>query len=851
MTRKIIIIILLSTFMSVSVCNSAADTRYTRERAEKLFHLIEWHEYGLETFQKAIKEQKPIYLVLSAPAWCYWCHVYESEDYLYHPDLYSYINEHFIAVFIDSDRRPDLTKKYLEGGWPSTTIFTPDMERISGFSGPGDHRALKEYLVKVIAYMKDKTFSERAGQVTYRKLPAIIPEQDNLDNAEHMFLEHLITTYDAKFGGFSQGIGGQKFPNGFVYKFLLEMYEENRNDVFLNMIRNTFRNQFTQLSDMKDTYRLFDPVEGGFHRYSTKEDWTVPHYEKLLGDQAKILRAYAHLLKIDNDQKVRHAVESSVSYITSRLYDKKGAFYSSQDAYLEDGYYGLTADERLKLPSPYIDRTRVMDANSMMISTLLYIYDVIGEKRIRDVTVKSLNFIENEMIGSQGAYYYFDYDKDRAFLTGQAVSNAWALLVFLDGYDALGDKRYLDTALKIAEYSLKNLYDWNAGAFFNRNSKDIEHFAPYEQVDLSKPYQENAVFSFSMLRLYLKTSELNYLDSGLKTLGYLLSSRPSGIDEMYYMIGASKLVSREKLLTVHNQNKDSINSIVEKGTSDFFLTKLFIESRDERAADEFPVLKDEMTESGFLILAGLAFFAGLLSFISPCTLPILPAYFAQSINTGKGDILRNTVFFFLGLASVFSIFGMGASYAGSVLRENRLLVTQAIAVVIIVFGMLEVFGKGFSGLSLQAKGIKRTPVGSYVFGSVFAIGWSACIGPILASLLLISAASETIIKGTSLLFIYAAGLAVPLIVFSLFFDRIKNKRIWHILRGRELSVQIFKKEFNIHSTNLISGVTIIILGLLIFNDYLFKLNQFTIQSDYVQEVLFKVEEYLKDIFIGK
>jgi len=348
----------------------------------------------------------------------------------------------------------------------------------------------------------------------------------------------------------------------------------------------------------------------------------------------------------------------------------------------------------------------------------------------------------------------------------------------------------------------------------------------------------------------MKTEDLKYLDSGLKTLGFLLSSSPAGIDEMYYMIRASKLVRNNNLLTEYYQNKDKVSVIVEQGKSDFFLTKLFVETRDE-ITDEFPKLKDDMTESGFLILAGLAFFAGLLSFISPCTLPILPAYFAQSINQGKGEVLRNTVFFFLGLATVFSIFGMGASYAGSVLRENRIIFSQVIAVVIIIFGLLEVFGKGFSGLSLQIKGIHKTPVGSYLFGSVFAIGWSACIGPILASLLLISAASETIVKGSSLLFIYATGLAVPLIVFSLYFDRIKNKRFWKILRGRELSIHLFKRELSIHSTQLISGVTIIFLGLLIFNDYLFKLNQFTFQSDYVQEFLFKGEEYLKDIFIGK
>jgi hypothetical protein len=132
----------------------------TRERSEALFHLIDWHEYTPDTFLKALEEQKPIFLLISAPAWCYWCHVYESEDYLYHPELYPYINENFIAIFIDSDKRPDLTKKYLEGGWPSTTIFTPDFRRIFGFSGPQDPHALKEYFEQIINQLKGRSSSQ-------------------------------------------------------------------------------------------------------------------------------------------------------------------------------------------------------------------------------------------------------------------------------------------------------------------------------------------------------------------------------------------------------------------------------------------------------------------------------------------------------------------------------------------------------------------------------------------------------------------------------------------------------------------------------------------------------------------
>ena len=134
MSKKIIFSIILLFFSFIQTVN--AESKYTRENSEELFNLIDWQEYEPDTFEKASREQKPIFLVISAPAWCYWCHVYESKDYLYHDNLYPYINGNFIPVIIDSDKRPDLTRKYLEGGWPSTTIFSPDMRRIAGFTGP-------------------------------------------------------------------------------------------------------------------------------------------------------------------------------------------------------------------------------------------------------------------------------------------------------------------------------------------------------------------------------------------------------------------------------------------------------------------------------------------------------------------------------------------------------------------------------------------------------------------------------------------------------------------------------------------------------------------------------------------
>lgn len=851
---KLSAVIFLALFLLVSSAyETHAESKYTREKSEELFHLIKWHEYSPETFIKALEEQKPVFLVVSAPSWCYWCHVYESEDYLYHPFLYPYINDNFIAVFVDSDKRPDLTKKYLEGGWPSTTILTPDLRRITGFSGPKDPYVLRDYFEKLVGYLADKSFTDAESELDYEQTDPLIPEQEDLQEVERIFLKYTSEYFDPDFGGFLRGniiTGGyeQKFPAGLAHKYLLEKYDETGNEGYLNIVKTTFNNQYTELTEIEERYRLYDPVEGGFHRYSTQKDWSVPHYEKMLDDQARLIRSYAHLFKITGEDKVRHAVEGAASYVIDRLYDRDGGFYSSQDAYLEEDYYGLTKEGREKLHPPYIDKTRKMDFNSMMISTFLYLYDLDGNRAYGEAAKKSLDFLKGNMTGRQGAYYYFDHEKKKAYLTGQSVANSWAALAFLDGYLILKEKKYLETAIDTAEYSLEHLYDWNSGGFFERNSVDTGFYAPGENIDLSKPYRENAVFSYVMLRLYLITGEIKYLEGGIKTLGYVLS-RTSRLNDVYYSLRAAQLVIENSLTDVYFKSQKKVDGIIEQGKRNFFLDKLFVEKQESVQLDNVPALRDSFFNAGFIALAVLAFISGILSFMSPCTLPVLSAYFAYGFNTGKGEVFRNTVFFFLGLATVFSLFGMGATMAGSFLRENRTVFTQVAAVVIIIFGVLEIFGKGFSGMNINLKSGQKTPVGSYLFGAVFAIGWSACIGPILASLLLLSATAGTVMKGSALLFIYALGLAVPLMLISPYFDSIRSKRIWSVLQGKAVSFTIFNRQIDIHSTSLVSGLILIVLGTLIFNDYLYKLNQFALQTDYVQDFLIRGEEFLKETFI--
>ena len=848
---KTVFLLLLCFLLLTSLVS--AEEKYTREESEKLFHLLEWQDYSPDTFAKALQEQKSIYLVVSAPAWCYWCHVYESEDYLYHPALYPYINEHFIPVFVDSDKRPDLTRKYLEGGWPSTTLLAPDGRRINGFTGPREPLGLRSYLGEVITYLANQEFSNYAIDFNYEVTKPLLPEVSKITQFENNILTYLASNHDEEYGGFvnkndPNWRAGQKFPSPLGYELLLQEFERTHDDQYLEIVHTTFRNQYTRVSELETRYHLYDPVEGGFHRYSTSRDWSVPHYEKMLGDQAKFILAYDHLFRLTGDSDVGISVNKTISFVMDKFLDPEGGFYSSQDAYLEEEYYGKTADERAGIDPPYVDKTRIADLNARMISTFLQLYRLHGNDEYRITAEKSLDFMEEHLVDKRGVLHHYDDEKQEAFLTGQGLSNAWALLAFVEGYDTLGDSRYLETAEQIAEYSLGNLYDWRAGGIVERNSMDSQFYAPLERISLTKLYEENGVFTYAMLQLYLATGKLDYLESGMKTLGFLLP-RTGAFDSMYYVIMAGRLVIDNDLLTVYGDSQEELGELIDQRLENFFIDDILEKVEKNIPFDDVPVLRDDFTDEAFYALALLAFLAGILSFISPCSLPVLSAYFAYTFKAKKGEITKNTLSFFFGLAFVFSLLGMGATLVGSIFRENRGPFTQVAGLVIIIFGILEILGKGFSGLHVKLKGHKKTPLGSFLFGAVFALGWSACIGPILASILLLSATVTTVVKGSALLFIYAVGLALPLVIISLYFDRIKNKRFWRILKGKMWSFSLFGRKVEVHSTSFISGIILIIIGILIFNDYLYSLNRLTLQTEFVQRVIVSGEEAIKNLLL--
>lgn len=221
---------------------------------------------------------------------------------------------------------------------------------------------------------------------------------------------------------------------------------------------------------------------------------------------------------------------------------------------------------------------------------------------------------------------------------------------------------------------------------------------------------------------------------------------------------------------------------------------------------------EKVESANFLALIMLSFVAGVLSFISPCTLPILPAYFAFTFQADRKRIAAMSLAFFLGLALVFSLLGASASALGSLLSEYQDKLLQVGGVLMIVFGLMSITGRGFTGLNLQANR-SATLGGSFIFGATFALGLSPCIGPILGGVLTLASNRQSVMQGTLLLFIYAVGLGLPLLLVSTFIgDRPRSSLIWRVMRGKSWSVNVLGRTLYLHSTSVISGLLFVALG---------------------------------------
>jgi cytochrome c-type biogenesis protein len=252
-----------------------------------------------------------------------------------------------------------------------------------------------------------------------------------------------------------------------------------------------------------------------------------------------------------------------------------------------------------------------------------------------------------------------------------------------------------------------------------------------------------------------------------------------------------------------------------------------------------------------LVLAPAAFLAGVASFLSPCTLPILPAYFAFTFQARRERILLMTIAFFLGLATTMVVLGATATAVSQLLFRNLTTITFVGGLIVIGFGVMNLLGKGFTGAQLLDQPTASV-TGSYLYGATFALGWTACVGPILGALLtLLATQGLAVLQGAILAFLYALGLGTPLIVVAGFFSRLgAGSRFWKIMRGRGFELNLGFTTLYLHSTSLISGALLIVVGALLASGQLFWLSQWS-QSTSLGQWAVRLEEGISNLFVGR
>src|SRR6476469_7066505 len=338
---------------------------------------IHWHEWGPEAFATAQRENKPILLDIGA-VWCHWCHVMERESYE-SPEIAAIINEHFIAIKVDRDERPDVDSRYQsavqaisgQGGWPLTAFLTPEGKPLYAgtYFPPQDYQGRPSFSRVLLTLAQ--AYREKHGDVleSAESVMSAISQAEGFAGKSgslkpeliDSMVESAVKLFDPEHGGFGSS---PKFPHPSGMDLLMQRAAETSNADLLNVI--------TVSLDKMARGGVYDQLAGGFHRYSVDEHWIVPHFEKMSYDNSELLKNYVHAYQVTGNPFFAAVARDIIRWMDGWLSDReRGGFYASQDADInldDDGnYFTWTLEEARAL----------LTTDELNVATLHYdIYEV-------------------------------------------------------------------------------------------------------------------------------------------------------------------------------------------------------------------------------------------------------------------------------------------------------------------------------------------------------------------------------------------------------------------------------------------------------------------------------------------
>ena len=548
---------------------------------------VDWHPWGEEALAKAKAENKPILLSIGYSA-CHWCHVMERESFE-NPDIAGLMNEHFVNIKVDREERPDLDDIYQKsaqafmqrgGGWPLTVFLTPDQEPFWGgtYFPPVPRHGMPgfpEVLLGVAeAYRKEPDQVKQNTQKVKSSLRQISAPKPSTDPLDATILDgavkDLSTFYEPANGGFGEA---PKFPTPPPFHVLLRQFARTQDHKALDMVLHSLWKMAAG--------GIYDHLGGGFHRYSTDGQWLAPHFEKMLYDNAQLVRLYLDGWRLSREPRFKQVVEETVAYLRREMIHPEGGFYTAQDADSEghEGKYFIWEPSEItavlgpdlgalfcrlyditdsgnfegkNIPNLIhangrIDVKDLSDGDTMIADARRKLLEV-RERRVKPLRDdKILTGWNGLMIsGVLDAYqtlgnpaYLAMAEKALAFLLERAYHNgrlfrtvtdgqgklngylddyAFLAAALIDAFEATAKPAYLDKARELTAVMLEQFWDTRAGGCFF-TGKDHEPLIQRMKTgeDSAIP-SGNAVTAMNFLRLHQYTGEQPYLDKAEQTL---------------------------------------------------------------------------------------------------------------------------------------------------------------------------------------------------------------------------------------------------------------------------------------------------------------------------------------------
>jgi len=489
---------------------------------------IAWMPWGPDAFARAVAEDKPILLSISA-VWCHWCHVMDETSYS-DSGVIDSINRDYVAVRVDNDWRPDVNARYNMGGWPTTAFLASDGTTLTGatYLPPQQMRRALDEIARFYGESKAE-IAERAAATQRRETPG--PGSPDLDDAPiAALLEQLERSFDEEFGGFGDE---PKFPQPEVHEFLLSEWRRSGNQRLYDMAARTML--------AMSRGGMYDRVEGGFFRYSTTRDWSVPHFEKMAEDHAGLLRVLATLMFFAPTQEFRTTLVSALGYVRRVLRESDTGFYAgSQDA--DEQYYELPLEERRTRGEPYVDRTSYTNWTCALAGAQCLAARALDDDAMLIEALETLDNVDRLLAAGDGLFFHVLAPGSAPEVTGLLADQIAYVRAALDAHEVSGESRFLTRARGVADAVIAR-FEAADGGFYDRLQEDgaLGRLALRD-----RPIVDNGLFADALLRLAALTDDARYRDHASAALRlYSAASRGAGSFAATYARALRRYLSPE------------------------------------------------------------------------------------------------------------------------------------------------------------------------------------------------------------------------------------------------------------------------------------------------------------------